>query len=299
MSSSFDRIQFYVTFPAVPVPLVEVWRILSAYLGQSNSLPRQFEVSQIAGHSEQYHTADRLRLSAVEIEKLIEDRNLDGFGIDAGRSPRGMAFKLSHAKNLGRQSVFYSQIEIQAKAPDDWRPMLESLMTSFPATGAWQWRGLYRAWQSADCIEMGYEDRYGRLPPGYKTWQESSIDGHLPGKTLIDVSLNPGRSKQLYLNSHFYPTAEMWLGPHFWQYAKCTKEVALAAEFFIEKRDTPQYLYLKCWPEPFTRPDGEQGRMQQRLWKLFFQEDCEWPPGSGIISDEPMYGPPELMPKLQ
>lgn len=36
--------------------------------------------------------------------------------------------------------------------------------------------------------------------------------------------------------------------------------------------------------------------MQQRLWKLFFHEDCEWPPGSGTICDEPMYGPPELMP---
>jgi hypothetical protein len=29
---------------------------------------------------------------------------------------------------------------------------------------------------------------------------------------------------------------------------------------------------------------------------LFFQEDCEWPPGSGTICEEPMYGPPELMP---
>jgi hypothetical protein len=123
-------------------------------------------------------------------------------------------------------------------------------------------------------------------------------------RTLFDISLNPGRPKELFLepqtkwmNKRFYPTAEMWLGPHFWQYAKCTKEEALAADFFIEKRDTPHYLYLKSWPEPFTRPDGEQGRMQQRLWELFFHEDCEWPPGSGTICDEPMYGPPELWPK--
>jgi hypothetical protein len=114
--------------------------------------------------------------------------------------------------------------------------------------------------------------------------------------TLIDISLNPGRGKSLYPYSTFYPTAEMWLGPHFWQYAKCTKEEVLLADFFIEKRDAPHFLYLKSWPEPFTRPDGEQGRQQQRLWKLFFHEDCEWPPGSGIICDEPMYGPSELMP---
>lgn len=114
---------------------------------------------------------------------------------------------------------------------------------------------------------------------------------------MIDISLNPGRVKELFLGIRFLASAEMWLGPHFWHHAKCTKEEALAADFFIEKRDTPHFLYLKCWPQPFTRPDGEQGRMQQRLWKLFFHEDCEWPPGSGAICDEPMYGPPELMPE--
>lgn len=113
---------------------------------------------------------------------------------------------------------------------------------------------------------------------------------------MFDVSLNPGRPKELIPTVYFYPTAEMWLGPHFWTYAKCTKEEAMEADFFIEKRNTPNFLYLKCWPEPFSRPDGEQGRQQQRLWKLFFNEDCEWPPGSGGICDEPMYGPPELMP---
>ena len=108
--------------------------------------------------------------------------------------------------------------------------------------------------------------------------------------------MNPGRPKELGERTRFYPTAEMWLGPHFWQYAKCTKEEALAADFWLETRDTPHYTYFKCWPAAFTRPDGEQGRMQQRLWRLFFHEDCEWPPGSGTICDEPMYGPRELWP---
>lgn len=113
---------------------------------------------------------------------------------------------------------------------------------------------------------------------------------------MIDISLNPGRKHSLIPAIEFHPSAEMWLGPHFWQYAKCTKEEAMAADFFLEVRDNPHFLYLKSWPEPFTRPDGEQGRQQQRIWKLFFHEDCEWPPGSGGICDEPMYGPPELMP---
>ncbi len=118
-----------------------------------------------------------------------------------------------------------------------------------------------------------------------------------PDRVFADISLNPGRPKELAQGVTFYPTAEMWLGPHFWSYAKCTKQEALAADFWLETRDTPHYTYFKCWPTPFTRPDGVQGRIQQRLWKLFFHEDCEWPPGTATISDEPMYGPRELWPE--
>ncbi len=118
----------------------------------------------------------------------------------------------------------------------------------------------------------------------------------VPDREMIDVSMNPGRRRELIKGIYFLPSAEMWLGPCFWQYAKCTKEEAMAADFFLEVRDTPHFLYLKSWSKPFTRPDGEQGRQQQRIWKLFFHENCEWPPGSGGISEEPMYGPPELMP---
>jgi len=296
MSATFDRLRFYVTFPCVPIPVVEVWRILSNYLNINGYLPKQFEVSQIVGHQKKYFKKKRLKLTSEEIEQLIDDRNLDGFGIESGSNSRSLDFKLYHAKNYGMQSTFYGVVGKEAKSPNDWKPMLEILLTRFHVAGAWQWQGLYRDWQGANCIDSGYEEFYGELPPGFRTWQETSVDGSLPGKTLIDISQNPGRSKQLYPYSYYYPSAEMWLGPHFWQYAKCTKEEVLAAGFFIEKRETPHFLYLKCWPVAFTRPDGEQGRMQQRLWKLFFHEDCEWPPGSGTICDEPTYGPPELMP---
>lgn len=296
MIELFDRTQFYMTFPSVPEPVVEVWRVISGYLGQNRALPNQFEVSQIYGHTEKYHTTKRLKLSSSEIETLIEKRELDGFAVDAGSLSRGMAFKLYPEGESAMQSRLSSLIASKSKAPNDWGPMLEQLMNSFPATGAWQWRGHYRNWQGCQCVEMSYEALYGELPPGLRTSKESSVDGFLPERTLIDISLNPGRSKQLSEGSEFYATAEMWLGPDFWQYAKCSREEVLAADFFIEKRDTPDFLYLKSWPEAFSRPDGEQGRMQQRLWKLFFHEDCEWPPGSGGISDEPMYGPAELMP---
>jgi hypothetical protein len=296
MKVSYDRIQFYVTFPSVPVPVEKVWNILSGYLQQCGSLPEQFEVSQLAGHSPKHKGEDDIRLNAAQIEKLIRDRDLDGFTITSGRMPRSLDFWLFHAKEMGRQSVLHSMIERLAQAPDDWGVMRESMMKAFPTTGAWQWRGLYRSWQGAECLETGYERRYGKLPTGCKTRKEPSPDGYGEGKTMIDISLNPGRPKELYHFSHFYPTAEMWLGPHFWQYAKCTKEEALAADFWLETRETAHFSYFRCWPTAFTRPDGEQGRMQRRLWKLFFHEDCEWPPGSGSICDEPMYGPAELMP---
>jgi hypothetical protein len=293
---SFNRYQFIICFPDIPSPLVDVWLTIASFLKSERCLPKRFDMSQIAGHREEDQSREHLKLNAEEIAELIRRRNLDGFQVTSGRSPSFLDFFLLNGKNLNSHSFLWCGAEQRAKAPDDWRRLIEALTLSFPSIGGWQWNGLYQTWQGLNRTDTGYEQRYGTIPPGYRSWHEPGLTKGDPGKRLIDVSLNPGRHKELAFKVYFYPTAEMWLGPHFWPYAKCTKEEAMAADFFIEKRDTPHYLYLKCWPEAFTRPDGEQGRMQQRLWKLFFHEDCEWPPGSGTICDEPMYGPPELMP---
>ncbi|QIF04733.1 hypothetical protein [Roseimicrobium sp. ORNL1] len=291
-----DRIHFAIGFPFVPSSVIEVWEQLTRHLKEACSLPRQFEVHQTAGHAERFKSEEDLKLSPSDVAALIAERNLDGFWVNSGYSARSVGFSLLHAKDAGPQSELRCRIEKNAQAPDDWGALITSLMNRFPSIGAWQWRQYYQSWQWNCRVDLGYEQIFGPIPPGFRRTHEASIDGIGPGRTLLDVSLNPGRPKTLLPMVSFYPTAEMWLGPHFWQYAKCTKEEALAADFFIEKRDTPHYLYLKCWPHAFTRPDGEQGHMQQRLWKLFFHEDCEWPPGSGTICDEPRYGPPELMP---
>jgi hypothetical protein len=155
--------------------------------------------------------------------------------------------------------------------------------------------GLYGAWQR--CRDANEYGRYGST-------EGLSIREYNPGlpppldkeiRREIDTSRNPGRMGGT-LDEPRFVMADLWLGPGFWSYAPCTKEEVLAADFFLEVRDTPHYLYLKSWPHPFTRPDGEQGRVQQKLWRLLFHEDCEWPPGSGGISDTPVGGPPELMP---
>jgi len=151
---------------------------------------------------------------------------------------------------------------------------------------------LYIGWQITT-DKKSYARKYGSID-GFR---DKTLEGIPPldNVHLLDTSLNPG-SRRGTQNQPQSISSEMWIGPHFWSYAPCTKEEVLAANFFIEKRDTPHYLYLKSWPHPFTRPDGEQGRVQQKLWRLLYKQDCEWPPGSGGISDVPVGGPPELMP---
>lgn len=151
---------------------------------------------------------------------------------------------------------------------------------------------LYVGWQITT-DKKSYARKYGSID-GFR---DKTIKGIYPldDVHVLDTSLNPG-SRRGTQNQPQRISSEMWIGPHFWSYAPCTKEEVLAADFFIEKRDTPHCLYLKSWPHPFTRPDGEQGRVQQKLWRLLYKQDCEWPPGSGGISDVPVGGPPELMP---
>jgi hypothetical protein len=292
-----NRTYFKVAFPGVPEPVVDVWRSLVAFLKQRKCLPARFEVPPSVAGIEGWHAdTARIRISPEEIEEVLKQQNQD-FWVDTGHSDRSVGYYFRRGKESGSQSVLSCRIEQKAKAPDDWAGLIEGLMTLWPTIGAWQWRSLYQVWQRAKEVHKSYESRFGPLPSGYvKSYGKVESLTPQPDRVFVDISKNPGRPKELLPMVSFYPTAEMWLGPPFWQHARCTKEEVLAADFFLEKRDTPHFLYLKSWPEPFTRPDGEQGRQQQRLWKLFFHEDCEWPPGSGGISDEPMYGPPELMP---
>ena len=287
---NWSCIYFSVSFPFGSVVTAELWQVLVGFLHSQKALPPQFLMCQITGHPEHLKSEVDLRLSPEEVERIIIERALTGFHVNTGYSGRSVAYSFGGG-TLG------CRIENKAKAPNDWSGLLESCLTRFTGIGGWQIFWPYRTWQTlSKATDFGSTSTWGPLAPGYRTWHMPDPLELRPGWTMLDTSLNPGRPKELADGATFYPTAEMWLGPHFWQDAKCTKEDALAAEFWLETRETAHYTYFRCWPTAFTRPDGEQGRMQQRLWKLFFHEDCEWPPGSGSICDEPMYGPPELMP---
>lgn len=296
MSSFSDRVHFSIAFPHGPSPLVDVWDLLSLYLRQKRLMPKIFKFSQMWGHRPEIQSEAALELNDREIASLIVERNLNGFMVHWGAGSKSIEFYLSQGKTGEMACKLGCMIGANAKSSDDWVELIESIASRFETIGSWQWRRRYCYWQGETHADDRYERRWGKMPPGVRVWTEPKAHA-LDSETLrVDISKNPGRHKDLSSEVSFIPTAEMWLGPHFWQYAKCTKEQALAAGFWLETRDTPHYTYFKCWPTAFTRPDGEQGRMQQRLWKLFFHEDCEWPPGSGSICDEPMYGPPELMP---
>jgi hypothetical protein len=297
MTSISNRVHFSIGFANLPSSVRDVWDTLIMFLIAHDALPKNLNLSQMVGHPEDLKSEQILKLPSTNVGDLISSRNLSGFKVYAGKSAKATDYYLLDYRSSRNDYKLGCLIENEAKAPSDWALFIEEVIAKHVCIGAWQYINSYQFWQGDKTGDRFYETRWGKMPSGYRTWTEP-FPGPIPqpDRVFIDISLNPGRFKQLTSIVSFVPTAEMWLGPHFWQYAKCTKEEALAADFFIEKRATPHFLYLKCWPEPFTRPDGEQGRMQQRLWKLFFHEDCEWPPGSGTICDEPMYGPPELMP---
>lgn len=304
-----EQTQLMISFPELVEPVSDFWKILTEFLTNADVLPKKFMLSGVVGHPA-HLTAKRgdpeMILSPEEIHRVICKRELTGFAVDTGYSDYGVRYHLQELGDILEPDVlwciFKTSLRPKAKAPDDWSALLENLQSRWSCILAFQYWPMYLGWQGCKIRDFYETVNLGPLPSGIKTYpdpsyaEESSIG---KCRTFIDISLNPGRPKELLVGVDFYPTAEMWLGPHFWQYAKCTKKEALAADFWLEKRETPQFTYFKCWPTPFTRPDGEQGRMQQRLWKLFFHEDCEWPPGSGTICDEPMYGPPELMPDYQ
>ena len=287
-----NRITFSVAFASLPHPVGDAWQTIVTILESNRCLPEIFFMSQIAGYPEEKQAEKLLQLDAIGVKRVIDDRNLNGFHVNTGNSENSISFWLADIKNTDNTALLTVRVENKTKAPPSWNALIEGLIVQWPCIGAWQSNNLYSAWQNTG-DPVSYQRRYGSMPPAIEHYE---INGACSPRTRMRLPNAPGRTSTILPAIDFYPSAEMWLGPHFWQYAKCTKEEALAADFFIEKRDTSHFLYLKCWPTAFTRPDGEQGRMQQRLWKLFFLEDCEWPPGSGTICDEPMYGPPELMP---
>lgn len=273
------------------LPLADIWERIVEHLRQSKCCPDMFSLSMNPEDGMGELKFDDLSPEAVH--QLLSAQKYGGFQVSTYKY---RSKYLSIWLGVHRFTADPPQLDIFAslgvKFPSSWNSLIEMLAAVFPLRTASQYEFLYDSWQGTRRLD-NWKESWGPVPP-YKQRSE-----HLPGDDIpwvwLDNSLNPGRTVRHECN-HLSVAAEMWLGPGFWSYAPCTKEEVLAADFFIEKCDTPHYLYLKSWPHSFTRPDGEQGRVQQKLWRLLYKQDCEWPPGSGGISDVPVGGPPELMP---
>ena len=289
------KVNIRIQFPSLPEPMGEVWQAFADHLRANNCLSDSWNVAQ-------REKEGGACVSPDEVGAVIESQGWTGFRVTTRfiqRKEINLALRPTHvvgSSHPGSGHSLFMAYEEGAQVPDNWADFIERILAQFPAFGGTIFASSYYGWQTT-IKERWYERNYGPVPEGFKRkLAPSPLPGRVPDEIHLDTSLNPGRYQLDDKNQFRAVAAELWLGPHFWDYAPCTKEEVLAADFFIEKRDTPHYLYLKSWPNPFTRPDGEQGRVQQKLWRLLFKEDCEWPPGSGGISDEPVGGPPELMP---
>ena len=138
----------------------------------------------------------------------------------------------------------------------------------------------YYDWMNCTSPDL-YQRDFGRakeLP--LKIWKLPPTD-----TAFIDNSLFPGRSQEVTRNEALIPVgvaSHMWLGPEFWKIASCTREVVKAQDWLKWEEWEHDVLYIHCWPEPFNRPDGEQGELQKKLWRLLFDQDCHWPLPDGV-----------------
>ena len=276
------------------VPPWDVWRCVAELIETSG----HGEVRYVVGTYLNAKRKSALERPVREVEAILRDDDDIGFTVLTDGYDTWITYDGARRSPISNAALHHNRLSANIGGLCDWAPLIERLAEMAPLCDARVGLGLYNAWQSrhkpADYERLGFGSASGfplisdELPPPFQGGYE------------IDTWKNPGMTRRRQTKGG-YPFsamigAEMWLGPDFWQHAGCTKADVLASEIFIEKRDTPHYLYVKSWPHPFTRPDGEQGCVQQKLWRLLFNEDCEWPPGSGGISDVPVGGPPELMP---
>jgi hypothetical protein len=294
---------FEIYFKHLPEPVSEVWIMFADHLRLRGLLPTQWHVSTKTPGKER-------TLRSENVAQAIRTERLAGFNLQSSDSHSvEIGFRLNPvASHVSFFEAFKSKgfalrfsCDLGAAIPKNWSDLIEQYCRRWMNYGAFQFDARYQSWQRCSIFDDYYFRKFGAPPPSMARSvvpNPPPVHPDRPERIVLDVSKNPGRTS--HRDGQFrYVAAEMWLGNDFFEYAPCTREEILAAEFFLNVREEPNFIYFQAWPHPFTRPEGEQGRVQQKLWQLLFHEDCEWPPGSGGISDELIYGPPELMPGFE
>lgn len=290
-SSQCHKFGFGCRFLGEDISALELWDTILSFVTDSGFAGQRYAITPGLGSRSKFRDSQVL-LSSDEIRREIalDDSNAFFINGDASFTPFAIYSPTPLDGGIQRLNLV---ITAQEQIRPEWSELAISLSKYEQMVLGYSFNPSYTGWQNCPDL-VPYQRMYGSIN-GFPTRELPAVDEHSPPRLRLETSKNPGRKARIGLLPQRVE-GELWLGSLFWQLAPCEKEEVLAADFFLEVRDTPEYLYLKSWPHPFTRPDGEQGRVQQKLWRILFHEDCEWPPGSGGISDVPVGGPPELMP---
>lgn len=193
---------------------------------------------------------------------------------DVGEQPQQ---RISFGAALGcpRYASFDMAAKTRELAPHDLASFIELMARSTHLAIAAVYDRNYMSWQRCSDPER-YLANYGPIDQ-FRILHPMPPPLHDLKK--LDISRNPGRYDSVS-GGPALACADLWLGPAFWNHAACQKQ-DLLAQRWLEIRDTEHFLYIKSYPEPFTRPDGQQGEIQRRLWQLLFCSDSWWPPEQG------------------
>lgn len=181
-----------------------------------------------------------------------------------------------------RCQIFSVGSSIDTLVPSSWVPLVEALARTGRLAIAGTSDAHYSRWQG--CTDpVWYSKNYGSTA-GFRITRP--FPPPLDHIEKLDITVNPGRFDSCGHGAAFV-RADMWLGPAFWDYVPCKKAEVLAQPW-LRVHETPHFLRINAYPEPFTRPDGEQGEIQRRLWRLLFHSDCQWPPSHPAASGSPV-----------
>ena len=214
------------------------------------------------------------------ILRVLEFGETGAFTAYASRGMRRQEISLTGPYPRTSWQHFVAGSQIPELHPGNWNPLIDRISGLGCLMMGTVLDREYSSWQRCDNPRL-YAELFGSTD-GFPLIRIAP-NPPFPAEIRLDTSWNPGRV-QIVNDGPARVAADMWLGPAFWTYAPCTKEEVLA-QHWIEVRDTENYLYIKAYPEPFTRPDGEQGEIQRRLWQLLFHSDCRWPPSGSQFTD--------------
>lgn len=216
--------------------------------------------------------SDVLIVSPEEALEVLREKRPTVFSLVHNVGDRTQTIRFSPTTQAPGVCSFFVGGSEPKWIPADWAPLVERLAERFPLAIAGPSDAGYGAWQNTSDAKY-YARTYGSIE-GFRIVRP--LPPPLDKIEILDISTNPGRSVTCNGGPAFVK-ADLWLGPAFWKYAPCRKEEVLSQPW-LKVRDTEHFLHLKAYPEPFTRPDGEQGEIQRKLWQLLFHMDCQWPP---------------------